>query len=148
MTHGGALQPLLAGEQQAAYALYRDAMMAGLRRVARWDEALQRQRFAASHQAASLFWFQQGDARQALLSLRRDDSGLIVDLLVVPPAQQRSGCGRRAMQLVQALCRPGEQVRLSCLRRDRRVRAFYAALGYRIAHAGADFLDLVWQAPP
>jgi len=147
VTHGGALQPLLAGEQQAAYALYRNAMMAGLRRIARWDEALQRQRFAASHQAASLFWFQDGGANRALLSLRRDDAGLIVDLLVVPPAQQRRGSGRRAMRLVHALCRPGEQVRLSCLRRDRRVRAFYAALGYRIEHAGADFLELVWQAP-
>ncbi|WP_374497582.1 hypothetical protein [Vogesella indigofera] len=147
MSHGGALQPLLAGEQQAAYVLYRNAMMAGLRRIARWDEALQRQRFAASHQAASLFWFEDSGARRALLSLRRDDAGLIVDLLVVPPAQQRRGSGRRAMRLVHALCRPGEQVRLSCLRRDRRVRAFYAALGYRVEHAGADFLELVWQAP-
>ena len=147
MTHGGALQPLLAGEQAAAYALYRDAMMAGLSRIAHWDEALQRQRFAASQQAASLFWFEEGGARRALLSLRRDDAGLIVDLLVVPPAQQRSGSGRRAMRLVQTLCRPGEQVRLSCLRHDRRVRAFYAALGYRVGHAGTDFLELLWQAP-
>lgn len=146
MTHGGTLQPLLAGEQAAAYALYRDAMMAGLSRIAHWDEALQRQRFAASQQAASLFWFEEGGARRALLSLRRDDAGLIVDLLVVPPAQQRSGSGRRAMLLVQALCRPGEQVRLSCLRHDRRVRAFYAALGYRVGHASADFLELLWQA--
>lgn len=142
----GRLLPLLAGEQAAAYAQYRAGMMAGLAQIAHWDEAVQRQRFDASYRQASLYWYVEQDQPLALLSLQRDGHSLRVHLLIVPPGQQRNGRGRRAMQLVHALCRPGEQVLLSCLRHDRRVRAFYAALGYRIVRADSDFLDLCWQA--
>lgn len=143
----GGLIPLLIEEQDHAYALYRSGMMAGLARIACWDEAVQRQRFARSLQEASLFWYQQGGCNLALLSMSRDSSGLTVHLLVVPQAARRKGSGRQAMQQVHALCPGGRSVRLSCLRHDRAVQAFYAALGYRIIHAGTDYLDLAWQAP-
>ncbi|SCK04891.1 Acetyltransferase (GNAT) family protein [Vogesella sp. LIG4] len=139
------LFPVPEQDKAAAYAVYRDGMQRVVGQVADWDEAEQRQRFAECFARGTLFWFRRHGQHQALLSLTREPHGLHLHLIVVLAECRRQGVGRQAMAAVHALCRPGQQVTLSCFRHDKAVRAFYAELGYRLREAELHHLQLEWR---
>lgn len=139
------LFPVPEQDKSAAYAVYRDGMRTVVGQVAAWNEAEQRLRFADCFARGTLFWFRRHGQDQALLCLTREPHGLHLHLIVVLAGYRRRGVGRQAMAAVHALCRPGQQVTLSCFRHDKAVRAFYTELGYRLHLAEPHHLQLVWR---
>jgi GNAT superfamily N-acetyltransferase len=141
-----ALMPLAASDKPRAYAVYCEGMQSKLSRCQGWDLSLQRQGFEQSFAEGTLFWYRESGQDLALISLSRRHHGLHVHLLVVLDRHRRQGVGRRVMLHLHQL-NPGGRITLSCLRHDKPVRAFYAAMGYHITGVEQDFLQLAWPGP-
>ena len=130
-------------EHDALFSLYELTLRPHIEAAFGWDEGFQRQRWAA---------YADQDRRQilieglaaGLLVLRQDPDALHVSLLLLDPAWQGRGLGRRVMERFQTEAETsGLPVTLSCFRGNTRALAFYQGLGYQISGEDEVFYDLI-----
>lgn len=125
--------------REQAFRLYELTLREHIESVYGWDETGQRERFETTYPNENLQALYLGADSAGLLALRDQADCLHVALLLIDPAFQGHGLGRRAMLQLQAR---GKDITLSCFKHNVGALRFYLGLGYTISGEDEHFYDL------
>lgn len=114
------------------FALYEATLRGYIEHAFGWDEAMQRQRFAASYDPANIWLVETRGETAGYIALKTSPDGIHLSLLILKPRFQRQGIGRQVMAALTSMAgETGADITLSCFLRNTGAMAFYESLGFR-----------------
>ena len=128
------LTPIAPEDEEAVLALYNAGFAPYSKGLGR--ENVSRQNWVAAAVAAQeVFWCEKPSSA-VILAIK--GSTVVIDALVVDPAKQRSGLGRRALALIEDHARASgaTEITLYTAQTFTHLVAFYSAAGYRVTSVG------------
>ncbi|MEQ8952756.1 MAG: GNAT family N-acetyltransferase [Gammaproteobacteria bacterium] len=131
-------------DQEWLYQLFRQTMQEHIDAAWGWDELFQREGFATTLPASRFVILEQHGERLGCYYLSDKGKLLELDMMLVPPGQQRKGFGRRMIERIKERASMTQlPVQLSVLQSNPAVR-FYLALEFVEHSRDEHSLKLVW----
>lgn len=135
----------VAEDQDWLFELFRHTMQNYIDKAWGWDELLQREGFTISLPAKQFQVLFKGQEKVGSYHVSEKPEFLLLDMILVNPAQQRQGCGRFMMDRIkQQSIASNKPIHLSVLKTNPAVK-FHRASGFEHIEEDAHSLRMAWS---
>jgi ribosomal protein S18 acetylase RimI-like enzyme len=137
-----------AADQDWLYSLFRATMRQYIADAWGWDEQFQKESFNTSLPASGFKILTERGTKLGGFHLSEKSDHLVLDMILVEPAQQRKGYGLLMMDHIKQMAIASEKpIRLSVLKSNLAIE-FHKACGYVTTDSDSESIKMQWLSSP